>query len=544
MPLTPSPFPGPRLPLWVALVLAAGSGVAFDAAFPDRAWWALAPLALVGFFVALTGRGFWSGALTGLVGAGAFWLVHIEWLTLYLGLVPWLALAVVQTLFYAVGFGLIALLLTRGQLVFSGRGGRLLLLPVLVAGLWTGIEGLTAVWPYDGFAWGRVAASQTEGAFASLLGWIGPAGTGFVLAWVAAFAVQLGRETIRERMPSLAATEAPAGALRGRHPFTGTPGTRGRLLVRLTGLTAAVAVLAVFPAWPAPTEGTLKLAAVQGGVDASLFSATPSNEIMQAHIDETVRGVDEDVELVVWPENGVALDPERVPASAEVLDSLTERYGAAFTGGTIQERDGEFFNTSLLWEEGAGLTDRYDKAHPVPFAEYMPDRAFWRPFAPELIDMVTRDYTKGTRDNVFDVAGIVAGVAICFDIADDHLVHTMIDDGAELILAQTNNADFGHTDESLQQLAIARMRAIETGRSVVNISTVGTSAIIRPDGSTMADLPTWQPGTMIEAVPLATTVTPASLLGRQIEQLVSFFALAGALIVMLRRNPGAERGSR
>ena len=50
---------------------------------------------------------------------------------------------------------------------------------------------------------------------------------------------------------------------------------------------------------------------------------------------------------------------------------------------------------------------------------------------------------------------------------------------------QTNNADFRGTDENLQQLAVARIRAVETGRTVVNVSTVGTSQIIRPDGSTL-----------------------------------------------------------
>ena len=59
---------------------------------------------------------------------------------------------------------------------------------------------------------------------------------------------------------------------------------------------------------------------------------------------------------------------------------------------------------------------------------------------------------------------------------------------------QTNNADFRGTDENLQQLAFARMRAIETGRSVVNISTVGTSQVIRPDGATVDELPADAPG--------------------------------------------------
>ena len=50
--------------------------------------------------------------------------------------------------------------------------------------------------------------------------------------------------------------------------------------------------------------------------------------------------------------------------------------------------------------------------------------------------------------------------------------------GAEGLLVQTNNATFGFTDESVQQLAMSRLRAVESGRAVVHISTVGVSALI------------------------------------------------------------------
>jgi apolipoprotein N-acyltransferase len=58
---------------------------------------------------------------------------------------------------------------------------------------------------------------------------------------------------------------------------------------------------------------------------------------------------------------------------------------------------------------------------------------------------------------------------------------------------QTNNADFRGTDENLQQLAFARIRAVETGRAVVNLSTVGTSQVIGPDGRTIDALPADEP---------------------------------------------------
>ena len=196
------------------------------------------------------------------------------------------------------------------------------------------------------------------------------------------------------------------------------------------------------------------------------------------------------------------------------------------------------FNSLLLWKSGDGAVQQYDKIHPVPFAEYLPDRAFWYPLAPGLFDLVPRDFSIGTRPNVFDIDGTKAGVAICFDIVDDGLIEQMVDGGAELILAPTNNADFGHTDESVQQLAVARLRAIETSRSLVNISTVGTSAIVAPDGHTVDELPVFTPGSMVQTVELSTAITPAMLIGRTIEWTVAAFALVAlALSMALRPRP-------
>jgi apolipoprotein N-acyltransferase len=176
------------------------------------------------------------------------------------------------------------------------------------------------------------------------------------------------------------------------------------------------------------------------------------------------------------------------------------------------------------------VEDWYDKKHPVPFGEYVPDRAIWRPFAPDLIDLIGRDYTPGTRDGVIDVNGVITGISICFDIVDDAVMRDSVDRGAQVLLAQTNNADFGRTDENQQQLAITRLRAIETSRSVVSISTVGLSAIIGPRGETIATVPAYEPGALVEDVPLSRGLTPAVVLGGQIEGLIVWWGL-GALVV-------------
>jgi apolipoprotein N-acyltransferase len=86
-------------------------------------------------------------------------------------------------------------------------------------------------------------------------------------------------------------------------------------------------------------------------------------------------------------------------------------------------------------------------------------------------------------------------------------------------------------------LAIARLRAIETGRSVVNISTVGTSEIISPTGLTLDSIPAYQPGAMLDAVPSSSTLTPAMSFGRGIEWTLGAIGLVGLSLILVRRKP-------
>ena len=120
-------------------------------------------------------------------------------------------------------------------------------------------------------------------------------------------------------------------------------------------------------------------------------------------------------------------------------------------------------------------------------------------------------------------------------------------DGAEVYMFQTNNADFRGTDENLQQLAFARMRAIETGRSVVNLSTVGTSQVIAPDGTTIDGLPADVAGHMLTDVPLRTGLTPAVVAGPWIQALLgwgSLVALIALGVAVARQGPRATRRRR
>jgi apolipoprotein N-acyltransferase len=511
------------LPLWAALLVALAAGPILDAGFPDRGWW---PATFVGIGLVLAaaiGRSGWGSFLVGFVASMSFYLTHIQWASLFLGLVPMVALSTLESLFFAVGTVGITLAYRWIPRFWRGTWARLLYLPLVVAGLWTAREAIASVWPYGGFAWGRVALSQSESPFAALFGWVGVSGVSFVMVYLVAVVVECLRLRTADRV------------------------------VRAAVAVGLAAVILAVPAFPVIADGSMRVAAVQGNGKAGYFDERESGDLLAAQVEATLPVIeknaesDDKVDVVVWPEGGSDSSPLDSSYTARIFDYVSREMDAPFVSWAVTTRAGDngkpetYYNTSMLWQAGRGQLDYYDKKHPVPFGEYVPDRAFWRPFAPDLIDLVGREYTPGTTDTVFDIDGVVAAVNICFDIVDDQILTDSVEEGARVIFAQSNTADFGRSDESVQQLAIARIRAIELGRSVVNISTVGTSAIIAPDGSTIDRLPTFTAAAMVDDVPLSSVTTSAVLIGRQFEWLVSGIGVLGVVLAGVLARGGKTR---
>lgn len=493
--------------VWTGMALAILGGWLMDLGFPDRDWW---PLTIIGtglMMAAVRGMGHGKALLVGAVGGFTFYGIMIWWLTVYLGLIPWIALTLAQVFFFSLGLVLISLIWRYASRQWPSVAGRLGITPALVAGAWMLREAVASVFPFGGFAWGRISQSQSEGPLASLVAWVGTSGMSFLLAWAAALIVAL--------------------------IFEARVAWDGRAALGV----AAVTALLVWPAWPVTEAGSLRVLAVQGNADAGLFAQYERGDNLKDHyaVTQELYGVASDVDVIVWPENASDIDPLRYPEAAAVVSEVVREIGAPLVVGAITRDGDDTYNSMLLWdvdqELGQGVVrDQYDKIHPVPFAEYLPARDFFYPLAPSLFDMIPRDYSFGERDTIFEVGGATAGIAICYDIVDDEILWSMMDGGADIIFAPTNNADFGQTDQSVQQLAIARMRAIETGRSVVNVSTVGTSAVMDPTGATLDRLPTYTEGYMLLDVPLATHQTPATALGRTLELGVIAFTLAGLAV--------------
>ncbi|TQM61400.1 apolipoprotein N-acyltransferase [Klugiella xanthotipulae] len=489
----------------MALISAALGGVLFDMASPALALWPLAFPAIFLILLAQWGRGFWAGAALGAVSGASFWLLHISWLTLYLGVVPWAALSGIMIFWWSLFGGLTAMTTTQLSRVLDGHPGWSgTLLPVAVATLWIARETLAGSWPYGGFAWGRAALTQSESPFASLVSWVGFTGMSAIMVGLVAWFIQ---SWLSHR----------GAASYRRAAF--------QLLPVLT-----LAVMAIIPPYQLAVTGHTRVAAVQGNSDSGIFSGHSRAQNLNDHYKASLPLVGQNLDLVVWPENASDIDPLRASDAAATLDDLSRRLDAPLVVGAITTENDEYFNSSLVWRVGRGVIGQYDKKHPVPFAEYMPNREFFHLFAPDLVDLVQLEYTPGTRPTTIDISGTRVGLSICFDIVDDSLAQEMVDEGAEFILAQTNNADFGRTDESVQQLAIARLRAVETGRAVVNISTVGTSAMIAPGGHTIESLPAHTVGHMVQDIPRVVGSTPAMIIGSGLTLVLNAIGYIAALV--------------
>ena len=504
MPVSTPAAARPLIPLWLALIGALVGGAVLDAAFPDIGWWPLAFVGVAFSLVGLIGRSTWGAVAVGAVFGASFYFIHISWITRYLGPLPWFGLAGIETVFFAVGSIPIALAYRWLPRLAGGPWGRLVALPALVAGLWTARELFMGSWPYTGFPWGRIGMSQSESPLAHVVSWTGVSGLTFLMVFVVAAAIEgvrvANRRGIRAAVPA----------------------------------TTVAVVLLVVPAFPTADAGSYRIGSVQGNGPAGYFDEREPYGVMRAQLDATEAIIDEPMDLLVWPEGGIDADPLSNASVADVLDRLSTRVDAPLLVNAATARGDDIFNTSMLWEAGAeNPLAIHDKSRPVPMGEYVPDRWFFEMIVPDLIGLIQREYTPGTNPPFVNVSGVGVGLAICFDVLYDDVIWSGAREGAQVYVFQTNNADFRDTDENLQQLAFARMRAIETGRSVVNISTVGTSQVIAPDGRELDGLPAAVAGAMVTDVPLRTGLTPAVVIGGAVQLLLGWGSLAALVAIGL-----------
>jgi apolipoprotein N-acyltransferase len=539
----PRAAPG-RGALGRAALVAVAGGLALAAAFPPAGIWPLAAAGPALLVVALWRRSLRGSFLIGLAFGIAFnaallsWLLNVAWYA-------WAAVAVAEALI----FGLLAV----GQRLLL----RLRAWPLAVAGWWVAAEALRGRLP-DAFPWGRLAMSQ---AGAPTAGWAAVGGAplltfvvalaGAALAWMVLDWMALAWMAITPERHDPAGRDGKPGTVRRQ------PGPVRRRAVPLlaaagaAGLAAAGALLPVDQPAAAPQA---TIAAVQGDVPRArtLADQLRATRVTVNHASATeglaaqVRsGARPAPDLVLWPENSTDLDPALYLPVYATIDRAVSAIDRPVLVGSVLQRP--LRNAGQLWLPRRGPVEVYVKRQLVPFGEYIPLRGLLEKFT-SLPSLQPVDFTPGRKAVVFHVGKIRLGDVICYEVGFDNLVSSEVDAGANLLAVQSNDADFeldGQTGESAQQLAMARIRAVESDRAVVYVSTTGQSAIIAPDGTVVARSGIWRRAVLEARVPLRSQLTLADRAGSWPEAAITVltiaalaWAAAGALLQARRRTPG------
>ncbi|MBT0568136.1 apolipoprotein N-acyltransferase [Williamsia sp. CHRR-6] len=465
-------------------------------------------------------RSAWYGFTFGL----GLWLPLIPWVGVYVGPVPWIALSVVLSIYLAL-FGALATVMMR----LPGA-------PVWFALTWTTVEWARSSFPFGGFPWAATAFGQINSPLVSIAALGGAPLLTFAVALTGAGAAGLVLAAVRAR---------------AAWPTAVRPAAAAAVITVIAPVTAAMmwpSVHAATRARDAPGS-TLTVAAVQGNVPRlGLDFNAQRRAVLDNHIRETLvlaasikAGRQPRPDVVLWPENASDIDPLDNPDAAEEITAASVAVGAPILVGTlIDNEDNRPTNTVLVWNGNDGAIGRYDKHIIQPFGEYLPWRSFFRLFS-SYADRAG-NFRPGSGPSVVQVrtprAGspsVTIGVSTCWEVAFDRSPRSAVRAGAQLLYVPTNNATFGRTEMTYQQLAMSQIRAVEHGRSVVVAATTGVSAIVEPDGRLRSRTSFFTPATLVARIPLHTDQTVATRIGPLPQHLAVGLTLIGFLVSVGRR---------
>lgn len=407
-------------------------------------------------------------------------LLILYWSGAYVGVLPWVALSLLQTLYF-LPIGILAR--------FSNN------IPLLISSILV-MEEVKARFPFGGFSWTRIAFSQINSPLASIVT------IGGVLSL--SFATLLLAYLLITKKKSVA-----------------------YVLLSLSILPSLVSVIQ-----DSSEEKSLRFTAIQGGTPSKgLDFNSRAMGVLNMHLAESYRSVKGDEDLIIWPENAIDIDPLENAIVREKINELIKRTNVPLLGGAVLSEGPT--NAAMLFREDGSIGSIYIKRYLTPFGEYIPLRSiseFLSPYA-ERVD----DFEPGQVLKIHSVSGSKVSSIICFEIINDGIVREAARSSG-LMVVHTNSATFAGTAEGDQQLAITRLRALEHNREIVSISTTGPSAIITARGEVIKSLKDGEIGSLSGEALILSKISISDYLGGFAPVITLIISLLWALSSMRRKD--------
>jgi apolipoprotein N-acyltransferase len=249
--------------------------------------------------------------------------------------------------------------------------------------------------------------------------------------------------------------------------------------------------------------------------------------------------------LLFWPEAAVTDPLEDARTGEHQAFAEFERSRAAaligpgeylLTGGlAIFSKDGRWIdgaaNSVFVLGQGGRVLGRYDKAHLVPYGEYLPARPLLSAIGLSRLAPGDIDFTPGPGPRTLTLPGWgKVGFQVCYEIVFSGEV---VDrrNRPDLIFNPSNDAWFGRWGPP-QHLAQARLRAAEEGIPVIRSTPTGISAVIDAKGEIVKSLPWHSAGVIDSTLPEpALSPTVFARLGNLIPLLLGFALLLSGIVL-------------
>jgi apolipoprotein N-acyltransferase len=413
-----------------------GSGVLLAASVPPWGWWPLAFLGVAGLSRLLAGRSRRGRAAVGALTSLGWFMPSIVWMIDFTPPGYIVTLLVFGSMLVAA-----AVLTPPGRARWVALPGALMLMELL---RWS--------WPFGGVPLSTLSMSQADAPLAPVVRFLGSL-------------LLVGLVALGGVMIDAAADRA-------------WPWVRVMVPVFL-----ALAVLSPLTPDGEPI-GAVDIALVQGGgPQRTRAGDTDEREVFERHL-ETSELIEGPVDLVLWPENVINVeDPVTENPEGDELSDLARSLDAPLVVGAVEGDGDGFHNSALLIEADGSFTDRFEKVRRVPFGEFVPFRGLLEPFAGDALP--DRDAVPGEGPAVLDTPVGPMGVVISWEVFFAPQARDAIENGGEILLNPTNGSSYWLTIVQTQQIASSRLRALETGRWVLQASPTGFTAVVNADGEVL-----------------------------------------------------------
>ncbi len=278
-------------------------------------------------------------------------------------------------------------------------------------------------------------------------------------------------------------------------------------------LAAGLALFAAIGGWGAvrlagastDTVPGVRLRLVQSGVEQR-YKWEPGERlrVFETHLELSATPAREPVTHLIWPETAIPFFIETDAANRMAVASVTPPGGLTLTGAprAVRQPDGSvrYYNSLLVIDGDGTVRDSFDKAHLVPFGEYMPLRQYLPVGA---IAGNGAEFSAGPGPRTLHLPGLPpVSPLICYEVIFPGAVVDRAD-RPQWLLNLTNDAWYGETSGPHQHFAISQVRAVEEGMPLVRSAQTGISGVADSYGRVTAELGLGVRGVLDAALPKA-----------------------------------------